>query len=65
MKFGELMEALLKVKNDAQKLGLKEKTIKNLDLVDNNILGGIKKRNFDINLAQDDLRYYLLFKDKK
>lgn len=64
MKFKELMIALLKVKQDAQKNGLSEKTIQELEIVDTGILGEVNNINLEVGLAQTKGIHCLLIKKK-
>lgn len=64
MNFKELMVALYKAKNDAKSLGLSDKQISNLEVIDIGILNTINKKEFEISIGQKDLKYFLLMKDK-
>lgn len=65
MTFKELMMALYKAKSDAQSLGLSDKQISNLEIIDVGILNTINKKEFEITIGKKDLKHYLLIKDKK
>lgn len=65
MNFSDLMKALLKVKNDAKQLGLKDKDIQNLQIIDTGILTSIVKKELEISIAQKGITYYLLIREKK
>jgi hypothetical protein len=65
MTFSDLMKELLKIKNHAKQLGLKDKDIQNLQIVDTGILTSVVKKNYEISLAQKGITYYLLIREKK
>ncbi len=65
MKFKDLMLALHKVKEEAEKNGMSQKDIHDLEVVDTGILGGIEKMTLEPQLAQQKGLYCLLIKIKK
>lgn len=65
MTFKDIMVALHKVKTDAQQMGLKEKDIQNLEIIDVGLLNTIEKNHYDISLANNKGNYYLLMKKQK
>ena len=64
MNFEELMNALAKAKNDAKQLGMNDHEIRKLKVIDVGILNSIKEWEFDISIAQNKSKKYLLLKLK-
>ena len=63
--FKDLLIALNSLKNKAKEMGLKEKDIQNLKIVDVNAFNMVVEKNLDISLGKKGLDWYLLMKEKK
>ena len=64
MKFLELMQALHKVKTQAEAGGLNKNQINNLEIVDLGIMNDIIRTEYRVELAKHKIDYYLLIKKK-
>jgi len=65
MTFKDLMTELLKIKNQAKTIGMNDKAIGNLEIVEVGILNSIEKKKLVISLGQKGITYYLLIKEEK